>query len=220
MDVGSGTLSLRNKQLNDDLKNCAANLQKIVPSILNVEDYTQNFKYAKYDVSGVITDIAQVGVCGSSEYQKWVDRAKDILAYTHEYGSDGTWKHTGGDFSFVENMETKSSNATSDTNSAIRSNLNNHEILRQKMIGIDQRDRDLHKHIREYSSLRDYMTADDRYDERGNILMYLRQKPPPSLAQLNSSDSKFLTDQQTILFYTGIITAASLIVLAVTMGSE
>jgi hypothetical protein len=229
MEVGSGTLSLRNKQLIDDVKGCAMNQQKIVPPILNVDDYTSNFKYSNYDISSAnITDINQVGICGSPEYNNYLKVAKDILYSTHEYRNDGAWKHDNGAFSrketpplgVVESMATRNSNATSDTDQSIRSGLNNHEIVRQKMIGINRRDQDLRKNIREYSGLRDVMMADDRYDQNGNILLYLRQKPPPSLTQLNSSDSKLLSDQQTILFYTGLITAASLIVLAVTMGSE
>jgi hypothetical protein len=115
----------------------------------------------------------------------------------------------------------RNTDAYRDTGTAIRSNLDNHKVLRQKMIGIDSRYRDLKKNIADYQHLNDYMSSDARYDQNGNLLLYLRKEPPPpSLVQLNAQDTQFLSNQQTLVFYTGLITAATLIVLAVTMGSS
>jgi len=221
MDKQSGALSLRNKKFKEDLKPCA--MQKsFQPTIFNTEDYTTNFPFARYDISsGSITENDQLGMCGDEEYNKYVARAKDILYAPRLYNTAGEWDHNNtGSFSMQENMATKSNTAVSDSGAVIDANLNNHEILRQKMIGIDSRYRDLSLNIHDYNRMNAYMMKDKKYDQNGNVLLYFKDKPAPTLMQMNSSDSKLLSDQQTILFYTGMITAATLIVLAVTLGSE
>ena len=223
IDVGSGTLSVRNKKLKDakDLK-CAES-EKLEPIVAATDNYTRNFKYANYDLSsGLIADMKDVGTCGSKKYKDFVDRAKDILYSTHEYRSDGQWKpDANSSWITKEGLESKNSTAVNDTTDSIKSSLVNHDRLRQKLVGIHQRDDDLKKSTQAYRGLSSYMSHEDRYDHNGNMLLYLRSEPPPpSLSQLNANDSQFLSNQQTLLFYTGIITAATLLVLAVSMGSE
>jgi hypothetical protein len=221
MDVGSGTLAVRNKMLKDAPKlKCAS--QTIEPTVLNTDDYTRNFKYANYDLSsGVIRDSSELGTCGSKKYKDFVERAKDILYSTHEYRDDGLWKNQESAWISKEGLQSKNSTAVNDTTDSIKTNLENHEQLRRRLTGISRRDEDLEHTVKAYHGISSYMNSNERYDQNGNMLLYLRSEPPPpSLAQLNASDSQFLTNQQTLLFYTGIITAASLIVLAVTMGSE
>lgn len=227
MDQGSGTLSLRNRKFKDGLKKCTSTLSQtlepdLLPNINNIDDYSVNFKYSNYDLSSVsISNGENIGMCGTPEYNKFLKQAQDILYTPHMYRDEsGEWQHDDNSWSLHENMETQSTNAKSDTQTVIQANLKNHEILRQKMLGIDSHYRDLNRNIADYHRIHDYMHADNRYDQNGNILLYLKDKPPPSLTQINSNDSKVLTEQHTILFYTGIITAATLIVLAVTLGSE
>jgi len=228
MDEGSGILSLRNRKFKDDIKKCsaAAGLQvqsDLIPDINNINDYSANFKYSKYDLSSAsIDDGSKIGICGTTEYNNFIRQAQDIL-YTPRLYKNTTkeWLHSDDTWSLKENMETKqTTDAKSDTQFVIQSNLNNHDILRQKMIGIDSRYRDLDRNITDYRRIHDYMNKENRYDQNGNILLYLKDKPLPTLAEINTKDSKVLSQQQTFLFYTGIITAATLIVLAVTIGSE
>lgn len=223
IDVGSGTLSVRNKTFKDAKNMKCAEAEEVDPAIAVTDDYTRNFKYANYTLTpGQIKDIQDVGTCGSKKYKDFVDRAKDILYSTHEYRSDGQWKpDSASPWITKEGLESKNSTAVNDTTDSIQSSLVNHDRLRQKLVGIHQRDDDLQHSLQAYRGLSSYMNSEDRYDQNGNMLLYLRSEPPPpSLAQLNANDSQLLSNQQTLLFYTGIITAATLIVLAVTMGSE
>ena len=89
MDVGSGTLSLRNKQLKEtQLRACAS--QQIQPDIQNTDDYSRNFKFNNYEMtSSTIDNINDLGVCGSSKYLEYVKQAQDILYHAHEYKPDG-----------------------------------------------------------------------------------------------------------------------------------
>ena len=233
IDAGSGTLSLRNKQFKTDVngkvQKCA---DSIAPEVVSTNDYTQNFQYSKYDLSSAtLTSMDDLGMCGSPKYKSFVERANDILRTTREYRSDGQWKTYDNkqslwtsfddDRASMEGMASKNTTAVNDTVDSIKSNENNHDRLRQKMIGINERDQDLRKTLQAYRGLSSYMNSDARYDHNGNMLLYLRKEPPPpSLMQLNANDSQLLSNQQTLLFYTGVITAATLIVLAVTMASE
>ena len=224
MDVESGVLSLRNKQIKDANKLKCAESEKIEPIVATTDDYTRNFKYANYDLSPTILDDSKnLGTCGSSRYKSFVDRAKDILYQTHEYRSDGQWKPDSNQDLWIarEGLESINSTAVNDTTDSIQSNLVNHDRLRQKLIGINKRDEELVHSMQAYHGLSKFMNSEDRYDHKGNKLLYLRSDPPPpSLSQMNANDSQFLSNQQTLVFYTGIITAATLIVLAVTMGGE
>lgn len=229
IDVGSGTLSLRNKQLkmdaNGKVQQCA---ESIAPEVVATTDYTRNFKYSKYDLSSAsLTNMDDLGTCGSAKYKSFVGRARDILRNTHEYRSDGQWKSNNLQWNSVDDDDTteglasKNTTAVNDTIDSIKSNQNNHDRLRQKMIGINERDQDLRKTMQAYHGMSSYMNREARYDHNGNMLLYLRaEPPPPTLTQLNANDSQLLSNQQTLLFYTGVITAATLIVLAVTMASE
>jgi hypothetical protein len=198
-DESSGTLFLRNRQLKD--KTSCAGGQIIV----NTDDYTTFFPYAKYDISGgIITETLKLGMCGDDEYRRYVDLARDILYTPHTYRKDGT----------VEAMTTT---AVQDTATVIASNLENHDLLRQRLLRVNNNDQQLQQTIADYGALAKGMEADDRYDQKGNMLMFTKS-PVPSLTKLNTNDSQLLSNQQTILFYTGIVTAATLLVLAVTMG--
>lgn len=211
-DEKSGNLALRNKELKEPPpKNSACVGDVFNPTVKSTIDYTLNFPYGNYDISGAtIASNAAVGVCGQSNHLKFVKEAQDILYKTRTYRDDGTWE---------EGMRTKDTTAVDDTASSIASNLSNHDLLRQRLMNVNNNDQQLRNTITAYQTLSRNMTADNRYDHKGNMLMY-NKSPLPSLTRLNSDDSQLLSNQQTILFYTGIVTAATLLVLAVTMGND
>ena len=214
IDLKSGSLFLRNRELNaEQTKKCAGFKQVSSPTIVNTEDYTPGFQFSKYVIDGsIITSVDDLGVCGDDKYQKFADEARDILLNPHIYNSEGK----------LESFSTKYTDARGDTIDSAQANIRNHDVLGQKMTEMNDRYLSLRDQIGDFNRMNKVLLSDNRYDHNGNVLMFLREKTDKDLSLINQhvADSKELSESQTLVFYTGIVTAATLIVLALVMGKS
>jgi hypothetical protein len=200
-------------------------------SINNTIDYTASNPYYNYKIEkDAITDFKQLGDCNNpdvasalSEYDKRQEEAKRILYNDEQYRSDGYYMKTPGAFSKpnYESFETQLTDATQDTGSNINK-------LRSVQQSVQQKENAIHENKKKisgdlvptFTKTRDVLKDDNKYDYNGDVLMYLRDTKIPSKDEqrlIDSSDERFT---QGSMYSLGIITAATLIILAIYLGKD
>jgi hypothetical protein len=224
MDSGSGSLNLRNYKLVQPPK-CEGDLPSVLHSkITNTTEYGNTFPYAKYtwDPENVVHDINSVGVCGDKTYKQLQNDAAKILYENAFYLPDGEAYDKNKNALFTENMSTfeqaKDTNVTQETREIAENNLKNHEIYAQNMVNIDQNYNDLSKNIEKYNELKHVMASDNHYDFSGNVLLYFRNQAIHTVRQQNVADTSEEYVKQNLLYSLGMITMATLVVLAIVLG--
>jgi hypothetical protein len=162
--------------------------------------------------------------------------ASNILYDTTTYQSDGKYKGSSGSLVFPsystqmgacnyvpvsEGFETQITDATLDTNSNIKKLTSIQQSVQQKEDLIDKNKKRISDDIiPKYKETRNILKNDNKYDYNGDILLYLRDTKIPSKDEqrlIDSSDERF---KQGSMYSLGIITAATLIILAIYLGRE
>jgi hypothetical protein len=220
IDVGTSSLNMRNFQLNlnpvqQDCITIDSNSNGIIP-VTNTSNYSTTFDYAAYnmDKDPIITDPAQMGICGDNTYKKLQNDAADLLFKDTTYYKDGTW---------IENFEnpdppSKYTDVIDDTSDAIRSNLHNEELYATKSEQINKNYRTLRDDkIPVYMFTRDIMKAEENNDYYGTEL-YFRKKRPKNLMEKKIADNneQYLNTQ--LLYTLGTVSCATLIIFAIILA--
>lgn len=219
-------------------------------SVSNTIDYTASNPYYNYTISkDTITDFKKLGDCNDPnvnnafiEYEKRQKEAKEILYNDEEYRSDGYYMKLPGIYSkpnygelsqdFIkrtpgqktpgfESFETQMTDATQDTGSNINKLRSIQQSLQQKENAIHENKQKISDDlVPTFKKTRDVLKDDNKYDYNGDVLMYLRDTKIPSKDEqrlIDSSDERF---NQGSMYSLGIITAATLIILAIYLGKD
>jgi len=224
IDENSSSIFLRNYQL--DISgglNCGSfkntnNRNKIV----NTNNYSDTFKYAKYDISSKpITEPTKIGICGDEEYIKHQNDAREILYDNAKYFYDGSWNNKEGFEDLEHNKEkTKITHAVSDTSDVIRKNLETQEEYGDKMYAINSRYNKLQEKIPKYNHLKNEMTDNPKYDYKGDELLHFRNHLQPDIRKKKIMDNNELLLNSQLLFALGTVTTATLIVFAILLAKD
>jgi len=238
----NGSLFIRgNQTTSPTIKECieGKNTDK-KSSITNTIDYTASNPYYNYRITNnVIVDFGDLGNCNDSkvkdaliEYKKREEEAARILYDDEQYRSDGYYMKTPGEFSkpnygelrkdfIIEKFETQMTDATQDTGSNINKLRSIQQSIQQKENAIHENKKKISGDlIPSFTKTRDILKDDNKYDYNGDVLMYLRDTKIPSKDEqrlIDSSDERFT---QGSIYSLGIITAATLIILAIYLGKE
>ena len=222
IDNNSSTLFLRNYQIDiSGSANCGTleRPSNTIP-VTSVNNYSNTYQYAYYELSGDTIDTPQqVGVCGSPAYAEKQNDAYNILFKDANYYKDGKWAE-----GFDSNSNTdkpKYTHAVADTSDAIRTNLKNEQIYERKMKSVDEKHKNLEKHLLpKFKETRTVMENNPKYDYNGDSLLYFRTKPIPNIRErvILDNNEQYVTSQLTLSL--GAITAATLIVFAVLLARE
>lgn len=182
------------------------------------------------------------------KYTSMEKEASDILYKTAQYQSDGRYdinssnnfskpdystlsadcKYTPISFqpapaaeSNIDGFQSEITDATMDTESNIRKLNSVQQSVQQKENQIDYNKKKLSDEIiPKFNQTRDVLKNDNKYDYNGDVLMYLRDTKIPSRDEqrlIDSSDERF---KQGSMYSLGIITAATLIILAIYLGKD
>ena len=219
-------------------------------SVSNTIDYTASNPYYNYTISkDTITDFKKLGDCNDpavtnalSEYGKRKKEAEEILYNDEEYRSDGYYMKSPGIYSKpnygelsgdfikkvpgykapgIEPFETDMTDATQDTGKNITKLRSIQQSLQQKENAIHENKQKISDDlIPTFTKTRDILKDDNKYDYNGDVLMYLKDTKIPSKDEqrlIDSSDERF---NQGSMYSLGIITAATLIILAICLGRD
>jgi hypothetical protein len=230
----NGSLFIRGYQTsNPTIEECIAGKKgdDKYSSVKNTIDYTASNPYYNYTIDNdIITDFTKLGDCNDpnlkgalSEYDKRKKEAENILYNNEQYRSDGYYMKSPGTFSKpnYETFETQTTDATKDTGSNINKLRSIQQSVQQKENAIHQNKKQISGDlIPTFTKTRDILKDDNKYDYNGDVLMYLRDTKIPSKDEqrlIDSSDERF---KQSSMYSLGIVTAATLIVLAIYLGKE
>lgn len=222
IDPQSASMFLRDYQLIlQNTVNCGTSVRpsNVIP-ITNTSNYSKNFSFFNYSLSGEISDPSKIGICGSPAYSQQTDNAKKILFDPTDYSADGRWKD-GNQWKSVEGFVEKNTYAVLDTSDAIRANLQNSEVYANKMKSVSERHAALASElIPKYKNTRAEMEGNPKYDYDGKSLLYFRNKAVPQLRDKRISDNneQYVTSQ--LVLSLGTLTAATLIVFAILLARE
>ena len=222
IDNNSSTLFLRNYQIDiSGSANCGT-LERpsyTIP-VTSVNNYSNTYQYAYYELSGDTIDTPQqVGVCGSPAYAEKQNDAYNILFKDANYYKDGKWAEGFDSNSNAD--KPKYTHAVADTSDAIRTNLKNEQIYERKMKSVDEKHKNLEKHlIPKFKETRTIMENNPKSDYKGDSLLHFRIKPIPNIRErvILDNNEQYVTSQLTLSL--GAITAATLIVFAVLLARE
>jgi hypothetical protein len=214
-DRSSGSLFIRGSTtMNPTMSECVSNkMGETTKSIVHSVDYTVSNPYYNYTISGnVITNMNDLGDCSSSNvnsalntYQDYQKRAKDLLYNIRPY----------------EQFQTQQTSVINDTDSNINKLKSIQKNIKEKELSIDQNFKDLKQNILpNYISTRQVLNNDIKYDYSGNVLLYVKDTKIPSRDEQRLIDSSDEWFTQKSLYSLGIITAATMIILAIYLARE
>lgn len=219
-------------------------------SVSNTIDYTASNPYYNYTISkNTIKDFTKLGDCNDPklndafiEYEKRQKEAKEILYNDEKYRSDGYYMRSPGIYSkpnygaltqeFMkgtpgqklsgfESFETQMTDAIQDTDKNINKLRSIQQSVQQKENAIHENKQKISDDlIPAFRKTRDVLKDDNKYDYNGDVLMYLRDTKIPSKDEqhlIDSSDQQFM---QGSMYSLGIITAATIIILAIYLGKD
>lgn len=237
---GSGVLHMRNQQM-DAAKNCVATITGSPDSTSNpthtyvdiqgTQDYNKynNFYWNKQNIDS----IQDLGFCSSPQLKKLNNEAKDILLNRREYTTEGDYycngklvsASTSCDEGFTNQTNAvpgdKMTDAIDDTSDVIRNTLLHHNEYASKLKKVNDNYTQLSQtDIPDYYKTRSVLESDVRYDYAGDQLLYFRNKPVPNTQQQNVLDQNEQLVSQNLLYILGMISAATVLVLAVIVGKE
>jgi hypothetical protein len=227
------------------IKDLSLNNMSTYSSVKNTIDYTASNPYYNYTISGdIISNLTQIGDCTNpsftkavTDYQSLQNEAKSILYNKTNYQSDGEYYASeSGPFSFpnysnisatcsyvpgVEPFQSKLTDGTNDTSENINKLYSIQQIIKQKEDLINaNKEKISNTLIPNFIQTRNDLKNDNKYDYNGDILLYLRDTKIPSKDEqrlIDSSDERF---KQVSMYSLGIITAATLIILAIYTGRD
>jgi hypothetical protein len=220
-----------------------------VKTVNNVNVYNNSvFPYNDFVWdSEAVNAVDDIGVCGDKRFRKMTNDAAQILFQNATYKPDGSWTNGQGQ---SENASTavneqwgawkqtegfqnvgptviqppaqsKYTDAISDTADSIHATLQNEQQYAQLMDHVNQNYLELSQtRIPEYLRLRKQLNGNVNADYNGNTLLYLRNKPVPTVQERNISDIQEQYNTQNLVYILGTITAASLLVLALIIGRD
>lgn len=216
-----------------------------VKTVANVNAYNNSvFPYSSYTWSpDMISSVTDIGVCGDARFRVMTNDAASILFKNATYSADGTWTVNGQagqdtqqwsawqpgtaeGFQTVATVvapgpETKYTDAISDTADAIQANLYNERQYGQLMDAINRKYNQLSQHdIPKYVALRDELNNTYNADFSGNTLLYLRNKPIPTVQEKHIMDIQEQNTSQNLVYVLGTLTVATLLVLAMVIARE
>jgi len=238
----NGSLFIRgNQTAQPTIQECiAGKIGNDYSSVKNTIDYTSANPYFNYKISNEkITDFKQIGDCNNPAVADAIDQyaarekeAKDILSNIKNYRADGYYENnlSPGVFSKpkysesqpgCEPFDTRLTDATLDTQSNINKLHSIQQSVQQKEDLIKQNKQKISGTLLpDFMKTRATLKSDNKYDYNGDVLLYLRDTKIPSKDEqrlIDSSDEKFT---QGSIYSLGIITAATLIILAIYLGRE
>jgi hypothetical protein len=238
----NGSLSIRGYEtLNPTIEECRDGIKtKKKSSVTNTIDYTASNPYYNYTITNnEIENPVNLGNCDDPklknariEYKKREEEAARILYDDEQYRSDGYYMKKLGEFSkpnygefrkdfIIEKFETQMTDATQDTGSNINKLRSIQQSVQQKENAIHENKKKISGDlIPTFTKTRDILKDDNKYDYNGDVLMYLRDTKIPSKDEqrlIDSSDARFT---QGSIYSLGIITAATLIILAIYLGKD
>lgn len=214
-------------------------------SVTNTIDYTASNPYYNYTISGdIISNLNDIGDCRNSKLQKafadytdFKNEATNILSNVAEYRDDGEYDLTSsgkfmrpnysstlGKCNYApspENFQSEITDANIETGVNIKKLASIQQSVQQKEYKINKNKQNISDTlVPNFIETRNILKNDNKYDYNGDILLYLRDTKIPSKDEqrlIDSSDERF---KQGSMYSLGIITAATLIILAIYLGRE
>ena len=222
IDENSSSVFLRNYQL--DISgglNCGTFKNTNTRNeIINTNNYSDTFKYARYDISSnQIVEPTKIGICGDETFIKHQNDAKEILYENAKYFKNGSWKSKEG-FQTNKKRKSKVTHAVSDTGDVIRNNLETQEEYGDKMEHINKKYNKLQDKLPKFNQLKNEMINNPKYDFKGDELLHFRTHLQPDVRKKKIIDNNQLYVNSQLLFTLGTVTTATLIVFAILLARD
>lgn len=220
IDENTSSLYMRNYKLNisPEKRECIkiGSTSSDTIDVKNSSNYSNTFEYSFYNMDKTpIQSVDEMGICGDEEYIQFKNDSADLLFKDTTYYNDGTW---------IENFESKEpvskyTDVMEDTKDAIRTNLSNEQIYKEKSKNIDKKLKKLRNDIPNYHRMKDVLKSKEHYDYDGDEL-YFRKKRHHHLLEKKIMDHNQLYLNTKLLYTLGTVTCATLIILAILIARD